>query len=807
MIEITEARVERGGRAALDCVSLTLEPGEVLAVAGENGSGKSTLARLAAGALLAAAGSVSVDGVDPAAGVSERAEVRRLVGLVPQDPADAIVSPRVFDEIAFGPRNLRCSEEEVADRVEASLAAVDLTGTRDRLVAELSGGELVRVALAGALAMRPRYLVLDEVGAMLDGALRGEVRALARRLAKESGLGILMVTHDPIDIARADRVAVLRAGRVAWSGSPQDLMGYEEGLWRQVVGEGLLAATVRAGVLGGGSRHPGGSAALSRGASLAADSPAAPAGPSLVIAGVSHRYPGAGRQVLTQVDLTVQPGEVLLLSGPSGSGKSTLAAIVCGLMVPERGTASLDGEPVHASQVGFSSQRPESQLFLDRVHDELAFGPRAIGFSAQEVEARVGAAAQAFGIDEATLDRHPLELSGGWQRRVGLAAVRALGPAAYVFDEPTAGLDAQGRAEVHRLAIDLARAGAPVLVISHDVDEWLEHAGSVALIREGELVWQGSVSTLADHPEVWARAGLDQPVALGGAFDGRALSGSSADTIPISSAPARGAAPTGSVHDPAAEATDPSRPLDARVKIALFLAAAVTAFLVPPLVAVAVGALALLATAVAAGPCRVAHRPPLVPIALLAALVLLANLVTLDGSGTVPLIGSVGLNPSAGLAAVAALARLGILLGLALALAGTTTAPELSDALVRLLSPLARLGAPVGALGAALSIALTSIPAVSEEFRRIADAQRVRGARFDDGPLTERIGLRAAILIPLVSALLARADHLGEAMAARAFAPDVIQVPARELTRRDIVALMAGLGACALALAITFMTR
>ena len=802
MIEITEACVERGGSVALDRVSLTLEPGEVLAVAGENGSGKSTLARLAAGALLAAGGSASVDGVDPAAGVPERAEVRRLVGLVPQDPADAIVSPRVFDEIAFGPRNLRCSEEEVADRVAASLAAVDMTGARDRLVAELSGGELVRVALAGALAMRPCYLVLDEVGAMLDGALRGEVRALAHRLAKESGLGILMVTHDPIDIVRADRVAVLKAGRVAWSGSPQDLMRYEEGLWRQVVGEGLLAATVRARELGSGSRHPGGSAALFQGASLVADSPS---GPSLVIAGVSHRYPGADRQVLTQVDLTVQPGEVLLLSGPSGSGKSTLAAIACGLLAPERGTASLDGEPVHASQVGFSSQRPESQLFLDRVHDELAFGPRAIGLGAQEVEARVGAAAQAFGIDETTLDRHPLELSGGWQRRVGLAAVRALGPAAYVFDEPTAGLDAQGRAEVHGLATDLARAGAPVLVISHDVDEWLEHAGAVALIREGELVWRGSVFALADHPEVWARAGLDRPVVLGGALDGGVRSGASSDTVPISSAPARGAAPVGSVHGPAA--TAPPRSLDARVKIALFLAAAVTAFLAPPPVAVAVGALALLVTAAIAGPRRVAHRPPLVPIVLLAALVLLANLVTLDGSGAVSLIGSVGLNPSAGLVAVAVLARLGILLGLALALAGTTAVPELSDALVRLLSPLARLGAPVGVLGAALSIALTSIPAVSEEFRRIADAQRVRGPRLDDGSLTERIGLHAAILIPLVSALLARADHLGEAMAARAFAPDVIQVPAQGLARRDIVTLAAGLAACALALAITFMIR
>ena len=132
--------------------------------------------------------------------------VRSLVGRVCQDPVDQIVSSLVFDEIAFGPRNLGLSEEEVSQRVDCALRRVGLSGFQDRVTTALSGGEQQRIALAGVLAMTPRYLVLDEPTAQLDPAVRESLRTLFRTLVHEDGIGVALITHDPLEIALADRI-------------------------------------------------------------------------------------------------------------------------------------------------------------------------------------------------------------------------------------------------------------------------------------------------------------------------------------------------------------------------------------------------------------------------------------------------------------------------------------------------------------------------------------------------------------------------------------------------------------------------
>lgn len=205
----------------LDCVSLTIEPGQEVAVVGANGSGKSTLARLANGILLPQSGAVTVDGASTADAGRIR-EIRELVSVVFQHPDDQIVATSVEDEVAFGPENLGLPRDEIRQRVDSALQAAGLIGLERREPHLLSGGQKQRLAIAGALAMQPAYLVLDEPTSMLDPLGRAEVLDVVRRL-RRAGHGILHITHDLAAIASADRVVVLEGGRLVFEGSVAEL--------------------------------------------------------------------------------------------------------------------------------------------------------------------------------------------------------------------------------------------------------------------------------------------------------------------------------------------------------------------------------------------------------------------------------------------------------------------------------------------------------------------------------------------------------------------------------------------------------
>ena len=216
-------RYEHGAPSALDGVTLRFEPGELVAIVGANGSGKSTLAKLTDALLLPSEGRVTVDGLDTA-DPEAMWEVRSRVGVVFQDPDDQIVGTVVEEDCAFGPENLGLPSTEIRSRVDAALAAVGLTGLERREPHLLSEGQKQRLAVAGALAMAPHYLVLDEPTAMLDPPGRRAVLAIARSLARDRGHGVLLITHDAAALAVADRVVGLVAGRVAFEGSPQQLL-------------------------------------------------------------------------------------------------------------------------------------------------------------------------------------------------------------------------------------------------------------------------------------------------------------------------------------------------------------------------------------------------------------------------------------------------------------------------------------------------------------------------------------------------------------------------------------------------------
>jgi energy-coupling factor transport system ATP-binding protein len=215
-------------------LSFTIEEGSFLGIIGHTGSGKSTFVKHLNGLLPCEKGTVVVDGHDLSQ-KSERKTVRSLVGMVFQYPEYQLFAETVFEDVAFGPRNMKLDESEVKSRVENAMSLVGLDQERfsDRSPFELSGGERRRAAIAGVLAMHPKYLVLDEPMAGLDPLGRREILALLEKLRTESGCTIIMISHSMDDIANhATKVLVLEKGSVLMYDTPQNVFSHAEELQR-----------------------------------------------------------------------------------------------------------------------------------------------------------------------------------------------------------------------------------------------------------------------------------------------------------------------------------------------------------------------------------------------------------------------------------------------------------------------------------------------------------------------------------------------------------------------------------------------
>mgnify|MGYP000628059219 CR=1 FL=1 len=216
---------------ALEGINLEIYPGEFVVIVGQNGSGKSTLAKHFNALLQPSEGEVRVKGLDTRD--HERTwEIRQAAGMVFQNPDNQIVATLVEEDVAFGPENLGLSPEEIRERVQEALGSVGMTAYRDREPHCLSGGQKQRVAIAGVLAMYPDVVILDEPTAMLDPAGRVEVLATLRRLNREKGMTIVLITHFMEEAVKADRVLVMKDGRVELDGTPHEVFARSDELRR-----------------------------------------------------------------------------------------------------------------------------------------------------------------------------------------------------------------------------------------------------------------------------------------------------------------------------------------------------------------------------------------------------------------------------------------------------------------------------------------------------------------------------------------------------------------------------------------------
>lgn len=562
LIRVEDVRHEyrsRGSPAvtALAGVSLDIQEGEWLAILGHNGSGKSTLARHLNGLLLPSSGRVLVAGLDTRDAANRR-QIRQTVGMVFQNPDNQIVATIVEEDVAFGPENLGLPSDEIRQRVQEALERVDAAQLRLRPSYLLSGGQKQRVAIAGVLAMRPRVVVLDEATALLDPLGRAEVRAAVRRL-HEQGTTIVMITHFMEEAAEAERVVVMDAGRIVLQGTPREVF-QQARLLRElrldVPQVGALAerlharrpdfpptlldvpemveailqrapAVVTAGVTPSVSQTTGASPTQPRAGAerLAPDGVAPPPAPLIEVRGLWHVYlqnTPLETTALRGVDLEVAERELAAIIGHTGSGKSTLVQHLNGLLRPQRGTVRVAGYDLSDPSVdlrqarrlvGLVFQFPEQQLFEPTVGDDVAFGPRRLGCSREEVRRRVREAMEAVGLGFETFkDRYTFGLSGGEMRRVAIAGVLALEPRALVLDEPTASLDPRGRVELLDMIKRLRdERGLTVVIVSHNMEEVAELADRVWVMAGGRVALSGETHTVFQQWQRLRELGLGVP--------------------------------------------------------------------------------------------------------------------------------------------------------------------------------------------------------------------------------------------------------------------------------------------------------
>jgi energy-coupling factor transporter ATP-binding protein EcfA2 len=461
---------------ALRRVTLAVEPGEFVVLAGGSGSGKSTLLRAAAGLVPhfhggTFAGRLECGGLDTRE--HGPAVLAAVAGTLFQDPETQVVMGTVRAELAFPLENRGWGAAAVARGVEEAALALGIAPLLDRSTRDLSGGELQRVGLGAALAGRPRLLLLDEPTSQLDPVAGDELLGVLRRVNEEWGTAVVIAEHRlERCLPAADRVIALDRGAVAFDGEPDAFAAWappelQPPVTRLCALAGVLErpATVKAARRALAGRIAALDDEPDRDSSRAAHEPWRPGRGSSrrTVPAVAARRAWVevkdGPAILRGVDVSVAPGEAVALMGRNGAGKSTLLRLLAGLLEPTRGKVT------RAGRVALLLQNPGDYFLHDRVGDDV---PDA------------GALA----------DRHPRDVSGGERQRLALELVLGHGapPVAVCLDEPTRGMDRGHGARLAARLRELAADGVSVLVATHDAEFAAAWAGRVILLGDGRPV-------------------------------------------------------------------------------------------------------------------------------------------------------------------------------------------------------------------------------------------------------------------------------------------------------------------------------
>ena len=511
---VTYTYPEAPGPALRD-ISLHLPEAALTLLVGPSGAGKSTLLRCTNGLVPhfsggSLQGSITVNGLNPVTATPEM--MSRHVGFVFQDPEAQFVMNQVEDEIAFALENAAIPPQEMRVRVEEVLDLLDLAPLRQRRLETLSGGERQRVAIAAALAFRPRVLVLDEPTSQLDPKSAEDVLQALVRLNADLGLTVLLAEH------RLERVLPFVDQLVSLPGNGHDTLA---GPPRQVLPRLALVPplvalakrldwdplplTIKEGMSFSRQLRERVVAPEHR------PEPARSNGPYLRMRDVKVAYDA--QPVVRGVDLDVWPGEIVVLMGRNGSGKTTLLKSLVGLVRPQAGRVKVSGQDISGKdvahicrQVGYLPQDPNALLFANSVLEELMITLRNHGFETDrpaDLPINPESLLDRLGLGEKA-NRYPRDLSVGERQRVALGAVTITQPGALLLDEPTRGLDYGAKQALVDLLRGWRDAGMAILLVTHDVEFAAAAADRVALMSQGEIIASGAPASVLGASPLFA---------------------------------------------------------------------------------------------------------------------------------------------------------------------------------------------------------------------------------------------------------------------------------------------------------------
>lgn len=536
-VEVKDLYVQyaRAKDLALKGLSFTVEEGEFLAIVGPANAGKSTLCRCLSGLIphsyeVGISGSVTVCGLDVRK--SDVATISKHLRYVFEEPASQFIGMSVEEEVSFALETLGITRAEMEERVAWALEVTRMTPYRYKSPTELSGGQMQRVAIASALASRPKVLVLDEPTAELDPIGKAEVFEVIARLSRETSLTIVLVDQHSDQIVQfADRVMLMIDGQRDREGPPREffadvkyLQGKGVGI-PQVVAMGYLLCEEVAPV-----PLP---FCLDEAQTLVEDllgpersfSPlpvvdnwrqASDQEKVLEVRDVKFQYPD-GTSALNGVSFSVHTGEFVAIIGENGAGKTTLIKHLNRLLSPTSGQVLVKGRPTTeysttemAKTVGFIFQNPDHQLCCQTVAEEVAFGLKLIGWDSPPIEQQVDRVLEIFGLT-GQKNAHPHFLSKADRQRLAIASVMAMEPEILVVDEPTTGFDFSESNQFMSLLKSLNERGQTIVVITHEMDLVARYVPRTIVLAGGRILVDGPTREVFAQRELLSKSYVKPP--------------------------------------------------------------------------------------------------------------------------------------------------------------------------------------------------------------------------------------------------------------------------------------------------------
>lgn len=701
----------------LNNLSLTINAGERVAIVGLNGSGKSTLAKIIAGLTAPDSGYVTLCGEKVFENTTACAEsyknARKYIGALFQSPEDQIITTITEEDVAFGLENLQFSRKTMYKSISEALKTVHMEDKRYADPSTMSGGQQQRVALASAIAMNSKLLVLDEPTSMLDSFARKDVDALFDNLHK-NGTTIVQITHNFEECKRANRILLLENGilkEVSFNGLKTYLSNIE------LANNHLTKISKNKNLTDSRFKENESDIAVE-------------------ISGLTVQYDKTSPAVIDDYSLTVKSGETVAIMGENGCGKSTLAKTMCGLLKANSGNITVHGISVRGKTskiirqklhqtIGYVMQLPEQQLFADTVRNDVAYGPKNFGLKGNALKERVDETLRLLSLENLA-EKSPFALSGGQQRLVAIAGILACKPRVLVLDEPTAGLDFEAALRIREILGTLHNQGVTIILITHNLQE-AEDLGA----RLVTLKANNKASNTAKNTEN--------------------------NKNKESSAKAK--------------TTSLLKSFDPRATLLSCFILMLSAFSITNYIQLAILAFVTFTLTVAA---KIPFVKLIASLHMIIAIFVFSGLLNILAVRTGTVLANIATIPitTDGINyAILFATRFSLVIIIGAVLVLTMSQTTLNESCTRLLSPLRHIGIPTQEIALIMSLALRFLPTLSAEAHSVALAQIARGSSIRDGSFKQRVHAITALIVPGFAGVIRHADTLALALDARCYTP------------------------------------